>query len=39
MPWPKISATHYYAQLGLPDKGRAMKGLVVKRAYDRLHNT
>ncbi len=26
MPW---TATHYHAQLGLPDKGRANKGLVV----------
>ncbi len=21
MPWPKTGATHYHAQLGLPDKG------------------
>ncbi len=27
MPWPKIGATHYHAQLGLPDKGRAIKVL------------
>ena len=27
MPWPQAGAT--YAQLGLPDKGRAIKGLVV----------
>ncbi len=25
----KTSATHYHAQLGLPDKGGAIKGLVV----------
>ena len=25
----KTGATHYHAQLGLPDKGRAIKGLVV----------
>ena len=29
MPWPKKGATHYNAQLGLPDKGLAIKGLVV----------
>ena len=29
MPWPKSGATQYHAQLGLPDKGRAIKGLVV----------
>ena len=29
MPWPKTIATHYHAQLGLPDKGRQIKGLVV----------
>ncbi len=27
MPWQKTDTTHY--QLGLPDKGRAIKGLVV----------
>ncbi len=27
--WPETGATQYYAQLGLPDKGRAIKGLVV----------
>ena len=25
--WSETSATHYYAQLGLPDKGRAIKVL------------
>ena len=26
MPWPKTGVTHYHAQLGLSDKGRAIKG-------------
>ncbi len=34
MPWPQTGATHYYAQLGLPDKGRAIKGLVVCNNWD-----
>ena len=29
MPWPQTGATHYHAQLRLPDKGRAITGLVV----------
>ena len=29
MPWPKTGATHCHAQLGSPDKDRAIKGLVV----------
>ena len=29
MPWPQTGATHYHAQLGLPDKGRAIKGLII----------
>ena len=29
MPWPQTGATHYHAQLGHPDKSRAIKGLVV----------
>ena len=29
MPWFKTGATHYQAQLGLLDKGRAIKELVV----------
>ncbi len=29
MPWPQTDATQYHRQLGLPDKGRAIKGLVV----------
>ncbi len=27
MPWPQTGATQYHAQLGLPDKGRAIKVL------------
>ena len=26
MPWPQTGATHYHAQLELPNKGRAIKG-------------
>ncbi len=29
MPWPQTGATLYHAQLGLPDKGRAIKGVDV----------
>ena len=29
MPWPQTGVTQYHAQLGLPDKGRAIKWLVV----------
>ncbi len=29
MPWPQTGETPYHAQLGLTDKGCAMKGLVV----------
>ncbi len=30
MSWrPQTGVTQYHAQLGLPDKGRAIKGLVV----------
>ena len=29
MPWPQTGATHCPTQLGIPDKGRAMKELVV----------
>ena len=25
MPWPETGATHYHAQLGLPDKGSIKK--------------
>ena len=34
MPWPKTGATKYLAQLGLPDKGRAIKGLVFCNSWD-----
>ncbi len=34
MPWPQTGATHYHAQLELPDKGRAIKGLVVCNSWD-----
>ena len=34
MPCPKASATQYHAQLELPDKGRAIKGLVVCNNWD-----
>ena len=34
MPLPKISATHYHAQVSLPDKGREIKGLVVCNSCD-----
>ncbi len=29
MPWPQTGTTQYHAQSGLPDKGRAIEGLVV----------
>ncbi len=29
MPWPKTGATQYHGQLGLSEKGCAIKGLVV----------
>ncbi len=28
IPWPQTGATQYHAQLGLPDKGRAIERLV-----------
>ena len=34
MPWPQTGETHYHAQLGLPEKGRAIKGLVVCNNWD-----
>ena len=34
MPWPQTGATQNYAQLGIPDKGRAIKGLVVCNDWD-----
>ncbi len=34
MPWPQTGATQYHAQLGLQDKGRAIKWLVVCNNWD-----
>ncbi len=34
MPWTKTGATQYHEQLGLPEKGRAIKGLVVCNSWD-----
>ncbi len=34
MPWPQTGATVYHAQLLLPAKGRAIKGLVVCKSLD-----
>ena len=34
MPWPQTGATQYHAQLGLPGKGRTIKGLVVCNNWD-----
>ena len=34
MSWFKTGTTQYYAQLGLSDKGRAIKGLVVCNSWD-----
>ena len=34
MPWPQTGETQYHVQLGLPDKGRAIKGLVVCNNWD-----
>ena len=40
MAWPKTGATHYHPQLGLPDKGSAIKGrlaIYIKHSsYGRL---
>ncbi len=39
MPWSqKTGATHYHAQLGLPDKSRAIKGLVVCWSMARIND-
>ena len=37
MPLYKIGATHNHVQLGLPDKGRAIKGFVVCSSLDLLN--
>ena len=34
MPWPQTGATKKPAQFRLPDKGHAMKGLVVCNNWD-----
>ncbi len=34
MPWPRTGATQYNAQLGLPNEGSAIKGLVVCNSWD-----
>ncbi len=34
MPWPQTGASQYHAQLGLQDKGRAIKELVVCNSWD-----
>ncbi len=34
MSWPKTDASQYYAQLGLPDKGLAIKLLVFCNDWD-----
>ena len=34
MPWPQTVTTHYHAQLGLLDKGHAIKELVVFNSFD-----
>ncbi len=33
MYWPKPAATHYFSKLGLPDKGHAIKELVVCNSF------
>ena len=34
MPWPQTGVTQYHAQVGLPDKGRAIKVFVVSDNWD-----
>ena len=34
MPGPKTGAAQYHAQLGLQDKGRATKGLIICNSWD-----
>ncbi len=33
MPWPQTGTTQYRAQLGLPDKGRAINRGLLSRAF------
>ena len=37
MPLLQTGATQYHAQLGLPDKGRAIEGLVDNNDWDLEH--
>ena len=32
--WPQKGPTHFHAQLGLPDKASAIKGLAVCSSWD-----
>ena len=34
MRWPKTGATYYHTQLGLPDRGRTIKGLFLCNSWD-----
>ncbi len=34
--WSKSRPAHYHAHLGLPDKGREIKELVVCRTFDHI---
>ncbi len=34
MPWPQTGAAQYHTQSGLPDKGRAIKWLVLCKNWD-----
>ncbi len=34
MPWPRTGATQCHARLGLPEKGRVIKELVVYNSWD-----
>ncbi len=34
MTWPQTGATQYHAQLGLPDEGHTIKGLVICIGWD-----
>ena len=38
MPWPQTGASHCHAQLGPPDKGRAIKGLVICWSMARIND-
>ena len=34
MPRPQTGTTQYHEQMGLPDKGRAIKGMVIYNDWD-----